>query len=340
MSKPIFLNRNENPYGPSPLVLKTIHNFKSDHASRYLEGYYTSSLIQKISKIFKINPNRIILYFGIEDFIRNLFSELDPQKDSILTNEKCFGYFEIFAQFKNLKLHLFNLDRNGDSFIFDIKDCIQKIKKHKPKVVIITTPNNPTGNKISFSDLEKIIRHTPKSSLFLVDETYCGFFPGYEEKKLRQFIDRYPNIIFLRTFSKFYGLAGLRVGFGFCGQDFKKMIGYQNRFLNFSRILEEAAIAALDSRDFYKKTAKKICADRDWLVKEINQLKNFHAYKSFGSFIYVATSPRYFTRLEKEQKNKPVIIWKKLDQKSFRISINQTKYLEALVSSIKLVDKI
>ena len=335
MSKSIKLNRNENPYGPSPLAMKALRKFPQSHAFMYLEGYYNSSLVSKISKHFRVQEDRIIIYYGIEDFIRNLFSGLDPKKDCVLTNEKCFSYFEIFASFRKIKLHLFKLNKNNSTFSFDINDCLGKIKKYKPKVIIITTPNNPTGHRISFSDLEGIIQKSPKDSLFLVDETYCGFFPNYEEKKFRQFLEKYPNIAFLRTFSKFYGLAGLRVGFGFCGKNFKKTIGYNNRFLGFSRVLEEVAAAAIDSETFYKKVTQKICHDRDWFINQVNLLKNFHAYDSSGNFVFMELTPQAIHHFKDGQKYRGVVIWKWIDKKSFRVSIGKTPHLKSFLSLLQ-----
>ena len=338
MPKTIELNRNENPYGPSPLALKALRQFRRSHAFMYLEDYYNSLLIPKISRHFGIEKNRIILYYGIEDFIRNLFSQLDPKKDCVLTNEKCFSYFEIFASFRKIKLHLFKLDQENHTFSFNIDDCLKKIKKYRPRVVIISNPNNPTGHRISFLDLERIIKNTPRDSFFLVDETYCGFYPNYEEKKFKQFLEKYPNLVFLRTFSKFYGLAGLRVGFGFCGKSFKKMMGYDDRFLGFSRVLEEVAVAALNSEVFYKKIAKKICQDRDWFINQVNLLKNFRAYDSSGNFTLVELSPQALRRFKRSRKNETVIIWRWVDKKSFRVSIGKTSHLKNFLSSLQEID--
>ncbi len=340
MSKSLALNRNENPYGPSPLAMKALRKFSQSHAFMYLEGYYRSLLVSKISKRFGIQKDRIILYYGIEDFIRNLFSGLDPKKDCILTNEKCFSYFEIFASFRKIKLHLFKLNKDDSSFSFDIDDCLKNIKERHPRVVIITTPNNPTGHRISLTDLEKIIRKTPRDSFFLVDETYCGFYPNYEEKKFKRFLEKYPNLIFLRTFSKFYGLAGLRVGFGFCGKNFKKMIGYDDRFLGFSRVLEEVAVAALDSENFYKKVAKKICRDRDWFINQVNLLKNFHACDSSGNFVFVELSPQALRLFKNNQRNEKIVIWKWIDKNSFRVSIGITSHLKSFLLTLKKIDSV
>lgn len=338
MIKSLKLNRNENPYGPAPAVMKAIRNFPKEHTFMYLEGYYNSRLVGEISKQFKVAEDRIILYYGIEDFIRNLFSQLNPRKDSILTNEKCFAYFDIFANFKKIKIHHFKLNNKNDTFESDVDDCLNKIKKYQPKVVIITTPNNPTGHQTSFEDIEKIIKTTPRDSYFLIDETYFGLYPNKGEKMFRKILNKYPNVAFLRTLSKFYGLAGLRVGFGFCGKNFKKMAGYENRFLGFSRILEEVAVAALASKSFYKKVAKKICRDRDWFIKKVNQLKNFQAFNSLGNFVLVKISPKKILSFKRFEKNKNLIIWKWIEKDLFRVSIGKTSHLKTFLSSLRKID--
>jgi len=337
-NQPLKLNRNENPYGPAPAVMRAIKNFPRQHAFMYLKGYYNSRLVGEISRQFKVTEDRIILYYGIEDFIRNLFGQLNPQKDSILTNENCFAYFDIFAAFKKIKIHHFKLYKKGQAFESDIVDCLSKIKKYRPKVVIITTPNNPTGHQTSFKDIERIIKATPRDSYLLIDETYFGLYPNTGERMFRKILNQYPNVAFLRTFSKFYGLAGLRVGFGFCGQGFKKMIDYNHRFLNFSRVLEEAGIAALKSKTFYRKVSQKICRDRDWFIKKVNQLEHFRAYKSAGNFVLVESFPRKIRLLERAKENQKIIIWKSLNKKSFRVSIGLSLHVKLLLGLLKKID--
>lgn len=337
-SRPLLLNRNENTYGPSPKALKAIHQFPKEHASMYLEGYYQSRLVEEISKQFKIAKDKIILNYGTEDFIRSLFSILNPQKDLILTNQLSFPYFESFAKFKGLKLILFNLKKDNHAFYSDIGDCISKIKLHRPKIIIITTPNNPTGHLTPFSDIKRIIKTAPRNSLLLVDETYVDFYPGYRERDLKLFIKKYPNIAFLRTFSKFYGLAGLRIGFGFCGKNFKKAIGYEERFLGFSRILEEAGVAALRSKNFYKEAARKICRDRDWFVGELKHLKNFQVYQSLGSFVMVELSPKALQKFKAQESSRKVVIWKWINKNSFRVSIGKTSHLKDFTFWLKSIE--
>lgn len=332
------LNRNENPYGPAPAVMKALRNFKKEHAFMYLEGYYNSNLVKEISKTFKVPEDRVILYYGIEDFIRNLFSQLNSKKDSILTNENCFAYFDIFAHFKKLKIHHFRLKEGSHTFESDLEDCLEKVKKYRPKVIIITTPNNPTGHRTLLKDIEKIIHAASKETIFLIDETYFGLYPNNEEKIFQKILVKYPNIAFLRTFSKFYGLAGLRVGFGICGKGFKKMIGYESRFLNFSRILEEAAIAALKSKNFYSKIAKKICRDRDWFIGEVNKLKNFKTFESHGNFVLVKIASKKINLFKKFERREKTIISKWLSKNSFRISIGKTNHLQKLLKSLKKID--
>ena len=91
----LIINRNECLYPPSPKVRQVLKNFPIEKTSRYIEGYYQSPLVLKLSKIFGLPDKQVLVFYGLEDFFRNLFDGLDKKQDKVLTNQYHFAYFSL-----------------------------------------------------------------------------------------------------------------------------------------------------------------------------------------------------------------------------------------------------
>jgi histidinol-phosphate/aromatic aminotransferase/cobyric acid decarboxylase-like protein len=172
----------------------------------------------------------------------------------------------------------------GDTFTFDVDDILTKVKQHNPKVIVVTTPNNTTGNSISPEDLEKVIRESP-DALILVDEAYLGLSDiEYNEKAL---VTNYPNVVFSRTFSKIYGLANMRIGYCICSPYAKVMFGLDLPLFRSSIISRNMAIAALRDTAYYQKLKEEIVTTRAWFTNELNKIPGVKAFKSHANFIFI-----------------------------------------------------
>ena len=168
----LILNRNEIIAGPAPACLWAIEKFKPDHVSRYLESYYNSVLVPQLSQSFGVPEKHIMLGYGSEHLLSLVFNFADG--GSVLTHTHHYIFYDKYIQERNISLHTFNIVEQDKEFVFDIKDCIKQYKKFRPKVLLITSPNNPTGNSISFADIKKILEVVSKKCLVVVDEAYWG----------------------------------------------------------------------------------------------------------------------------------------------------------------------
>ncbi len=283
----LIINRNETLYGPSPKAMRIIKNFRPERAALYLEGYYNSTLIPYLSKRFNLLEEQIIVSYGEEDFFRMVFDKLDSKNDSVLTHELHYSYYDKYLNFKNIKIHLFKMNEIDNEFDFDISDCIEKYPALNPKILLITSPNNPTGNSISASSLDKILNSISPSCLVILDEAYWGFDKNYNQREFLSLINKYQNLVALRSFSKLYALAGLRISYALCGKNVKNILNYQTRYLGMSRVLEEVAIAALESKTYYKKLSEEIMKDREWFIEKAKGLKYFKPFRSNANFVLV-----------------------------------------------------
>ena len=319
-------NRNEVFQGPSPKVLDVLRNFRQKEATFYLDGYYSSILIPKISKVFGIPKEQIIISYGEEDFLRIVFDKLVPKKDSVLTSRFHYNYYKIYLDFRGISLKTFGMREWKRSFFFDIADFKNQYKKFKPKVILLTSPNNPTGNSLSSDELEKILETASNGTLVIIDEAYYGFYKNYNEEAFLSLIKKYPNLVLLRSFSKLYALAGLRIGFALCGKGVKSLLKYQNRYLGFSRILEKTAIAALESESYYKKIAAEIIKDRERFIKITRGFKNFKPFDSNANFVAVRVADSVIKRVKKAIEKEDVIVGKFDGTNLLRVTVGNKKY--------------
>ncbi len=332
----LILNRNEVKQGPSPRVLETIKNFNPEHINFYLEGYHSSILIPKISEIFGITEDQIMTAYGEEDFFRTIFDRLDPEKDSVLTHEFHYSYWDKYLDFKGVKLYTFRMVEIKDAFSFDIEDCIKKYQKTKPKILLLASPNNPTGNSISSEELEKIVKTVDNETLVVVDEAYFGFDKNYNKRAFLSLLNLYPNLVLLRTFSKLYALAGLRIGFALCGKNVKNLLKYQGRYLGLSRILEETAIAALDSGGYYKELSAEIVRDRENFIKQLRNLKNFQPFSSKANFVLLRVkNTEVIERLKSALEKEKIVIGKFVNSDLLRVSIGYKEHTEKFLKLLE-----
>ena len=336
-----LLNRNEIVQGPSPAALAALRNFPAEEANFYYDGYYGSALAKELSKKFRIPDDRIIVGYGAENILDAIFDRLDPKKDAVLVNELHFDYYHIRLIARGVRMHEFHLIEGEKDFRFDIDDCIAKIRAFRPKLVLVTSPNNPTGNVLSARDLKRILAAAPKTSVVAVDEAYYGFDDRYEEKEFLSLLRRHGNLMFIRTFSKLYALAGLRIGYALCGKDARKIIGHHGRHLGGSRILEAVAVAALhpSSSTYYRNLAKEISLERDRAIAAVNELSHFKAFDSRANLFAVKVSPRAKAFLEKEMARTSPLVSKIYAPTILRVSVAARKHMDAFIEMMRRADR-
>ena len=161
--------------------------------------------------------------------------------------------------------------------VFLCTDGIKKmVDELQPKILLVASPNNPTGNALTPDEMEYLVGMVPQSTVLLVDEAYASFLSS-DASYVKKLIEKHPNIIICRTLSKFYGLPGLRMGFGFIGQgeEMEHFAKYANMYLGYDRLSEDIAIAAMNSDAHYRKIAQVMQDARDMYTKELGALPGF-----------------------------------------------------------------
>ena len=160
------------------------------------------------------------------------------------------------------------------------------VEEEKPKILLLASPNNPTGNGLTPDDLAELLAFVPKETIVLIDEAYASFVTE-DNSYIGALVNKYDNLIISRTLSKFYGLPGLRMGFGFISKGLEKFIRYSNKYLGYNRLSEDIAIAALKSEAHYRDVARMMNESRKMYEEEIGVLPGFKVYDSVANFILI-----------------------------------------------------
>jgi histidinol-phosphate aminotransferase len=254
-------------------------------------------------------------------------------------NELHYAYYDEIAKLKGVWIKNFKLNRGTEAFSFDVDDCIRQVKILKPAVLILTSPNNPTGHTISPAEFLSILRVVPKSTLVLLDEAYIGFQRNYQPGAYLRMLKRFPNLGLMRTFSKDYGLAGIRLAYVLGGRNVMSMLKEEPRDLGLARVQEEVGLAALESETERRQHVKEIIQLRDAFIKSVNATKSFLAYASEANFVLLrARTAVALKRLMVEQARMQTTIVKMYGSRYVRVSIGRRGEQAQLLRMMKRID--
>ena len=249
ISNAIKLASNENPFGASTKAIEAIKNFLNK--IHIYPDSHCVNLREKLSKKLNVNFEEIIIGNGSDEIIELIFKAYIGKHDEILSCFPTFAYYKIaaqqtFGEYKEIPLK---------NYTFDLKNLLESINK-KTKIIIICNPNNPTGTYVSNEELYKFLDKIPEHILVIIDEAYFEFFDKDKVVNGIKFIKKFPNknIIILRTFSKIYGLAALRVGYGISKKEIISNLNKVRQPFNVNGVAQIAAFSALDDEDFLLKT--------------------------------------------------------------------------------------
>jgi len=277
------LHLNENLFKPSPKcfdVLKSI-----TYEDLYLYDLAKEDALEvELSDYLQLPVGNIFIHNGSSEVIKTILSIVLNKGDKILLPAPNWSYYKSVADVKFAHCEYYDVLENDDVYYHDVEGILHLSKKLKPKMIVITTPHMPTGNVISEENLEKIICAN-QNSLILVDEAYLGFSDHvYDVKTL---ITKYQNVVFSRTFSKFFGLANMRIGYCLCSENAKSIFGLDLPLFKTSVISRNMAIAALRDKEYYTKLKNEVIDIRDWFINELNKISGVKAYQSYSNFVFI-----------------------------------------------------
>jgi histidinol-phosphate aminotransferase len=286
----IYLDRNENNYGPAPACYEALRSAGPADLSAYSRDYsrgVKSPLSERLGTLFGVDEGRVLLGYGGEDLLKqSIHSYLGAQEKLLVPAHSWWYYKSIAAEVGGLTLE-YPILRESDRFRFDVEATLEECRRVKPAVVLLSSPNNPTGNSLARHDIEALLGGTG-DAMVILDEAY--FFGG-PSRDAGALVEQFPHLLVIRTFSKYYALAGLRIGFGLMGKNWSRLAESLNRYLGYNRLSEKVALAALDAEAYYQEVARKIELDKRLYYGAFAGFPGCTIYRSDAHFLLAALPP-------------------------------------------------
>ena len=259
----IKLSANESALGMSKNANKVILKSKNN-ISKYPDGKF-KELTSTISKKYNCKQNKIICGSGSDEIIQMLCQLFLNKGDEVVVPEYSFLMYRIYAKIVGAKV-IFSKEKN---FKVSNDEIIKKITK-RTKIVFIANPNNPTGTYISKNQLLDLRKRLNKKILLVVDDAYFEYMLNKDYTSGLELFKNKNNVFILRTFSKIYGLASLRVGWGYGSKKIVDALYKIKPPFNVNKIAQECAVESLKDKSFIKKSVKH---NLDW-AKKIKKVMN------------------------------------------------------------------
>jgi histidinol-phosphate aminotransferase len=298
---PILLSQNENAYGPSQKVLAAIREAAS-FSHRYPRTEY-EDLLDKIAALHRVKPERIVLACGSTEILRAAAAVfLGPGKNLVQASPTFF----VLGNFASrIGAEVFDVPL-GKTYEHDL-DAMLARATAATGLVYVCNPNNPTGTLTRRKDLEDFIRRLPARTLVLIDEAYHHFVG--ETSSYASFLDRPVDgdrVIVARTFSKIYGLAGMRVGYAVASSEVARRLSAETMPYGVSIVSAKAAAAALDDVDYLRLGVKRNTDDRQEFMNQVNA-RMIRALDSHANFVMVNSMRPSIGVVEHLKKNNVIV---------------------------------
>lgn len=260
----IKLASNENPLGPSPKAIEAIKK-NLWQINRYPDSNGLS-LRKKLAKYHNVGVADVVLGNGSDELIDIIIKTFVAEDENIITADTTFLEYQIISKVNNRAIISVPLKY----FKYDL-GAIKKRIDRKTKLIFIANPNNPTGTYVTKYEMEDFMLGLPENLILVVDEAYDTFID----------VDDYPNslnyskknnILTLKTFSKAYGLAGLRIGYAIGNAELTSYMQASRQPFNTNSLAQIAALAALDDKEFLRKTKKVVLEGKNYIYDALNKL--------------------------------------------------------------------
>jgi len=233
------LASNENPLGPSPRAVKAVARSLAA-VNRYPDGG-AFLLRGALAKRLKVKPESLVFGNGSNELIELLVRTYLKPGEAAVTSECSFLVYDLVVPAAGGRLRKVPMKK----FTFDLEGIGSHVDR-KTRMVFIANPNNPTGTMVREHELVRFLRRIPGDVLVAMDEAYAEFATDPRYPRSLRLLARFPNLVILRTFSKIYGLAGLRIGYGVARPEVADYLNRVRQPFNVNSLAQEAARAALE----------------------------------------------------------------------------------------------
>jgi histidinol-phosphate aminotransferase len=280
------ISSNENPFEPLPSVKKVIADTALERINRYpdMRGW---AVVERIAKEYGVEPGNVVLGCGSTEVITQLVGFVAGPGDEIVYPWRSFeAYPIIVAGAGATSVQIPNRPDGGH----DIDGMISAIND-RTRLVIVNNPNNPTSSSVRDDEARRLMRSVPDDVTVLFDEAYFQFNDDPDTNVAMRLFDEYPNVVVAHTFSKAYGLAGLRIGYAIAQPDvIEGMLKVALPF-GVTESAQTAALASLDAKDELLDRVEAINAERGRVTAALRQ-QGWNLIRPYANFFWLPLGPR------------------------------------------------
>jgi histidinol-phosphate aminotransferase len=272
------LASNENPIGPSPMVVKAMKKaIKTINRYPDSNGFY---LKKKLAAVYNLGQDNFLLGNGSDEIIDIIIKTFVNEDENIVTADNTFLEYQIIAKINNRKINTVPLK----DFVYDL-DGIKNRIDAKTKLIFIANPNNPTGTYVNKLQIREFLNCLPEQAILVLDEAYETFIDVRDFPDTLNYIGK-ENVILMKTFSKAYGLAGLRIGYAVARPELIQPMEKVRQPFNVNLLAQSAAIAALEDKKFLRKSRKLVLEGKNYFYREFDKL-GLRYVPSVANFVLV-----------------------------------------------------
>jgi histidinol-phosphate aminotransferase len=263
----IRMNNNENPLGPPPAVVSMLQSYDPAAAARYPSGD-CRTLRASLAMRLGVTPAQLLCGNGANELISFVVKAFCEQGDNIVTADRTFAVYEWTARFSGVEARLAPLHDFG----FDEEALLARVDR-RTKLVFLCNPNNPTGSWWGRERLTTFLKRLGPEHVVVLDEAYAEFMTHPDYPDGISLLQQFPNLIVFRTFSKMYGLAGLRIGYLVGLEQVVDLVRKTCTVYSVNTIAQAAALACLDDDAFIIKSRSMVSAGQQLLAEQCALLK-------------------------------------------------------------------
>ena len=273
------LSSNESALGASPKAVAAYQSV-ADKLSLYPEGA-SVKLREKIGQTCSLDPARIVCGAGSDEILQLLTRAYAGEGDNIVQSDHGFVVYALAAMSCGAEPR-FAPEKNLTTDIDAVLECVDE----KTRIVFIANPNNPTGTYIPDAEIRRLRAELREDVLLVIDAAYAEYMEEADYAAGEELVDEYENVVMTRTFSKIYGLAALRLGWGYCPPAIADVLNRIRGPFNVTMAAQAAGIAALEDQDFVRRNREHNRAEREYMQQQLGGM-GLDFVPSHGNFILV-----------------------------------------------------
>ncbi|MFA5087805.1 MAG: histidinol-phosphate transaminase [Candidatus Omnitrophota bacterium] len=265
LKRVIKLASNENPFGPSPRVLRAIQQ-EAKELNRYPDGE-CYKLKKQLAKRLGVGPQQLIFGNGSDEIIVMAIRAFVDSKDEVIIAKPSFLIYEIASKAAGAKVKAVSLK----DFRYNLEAMSKAVNK-RTKIIFIGNPDNPAGTYVTQNELVNFLGRLRRDVVVFIDEAYFEYVSSSDYPRSIELLKKFKNIIISRTFSKMYGLAGLRIGYGIANEEMVEILNRVRDPFNVNSLAQAAALACLKDRAYYCEVARRLNEQKNFLYEELSAM--------------------------------------------------------------------